>query len=174
MKFSTRTREIIRNRANGYCEVCGMALRIYAQIHHRRPRGMGGTRQADSASPANGLYVHQKCHDTIERNRATGLRKGWLVRQGDDPAQIPVQLWTGWHLLKDDGSVEKYRRGDVGGEASSPVGSQMTKDAEGSVDTDGVERANEIVPDGIATDHSDDSPLADAKFGSDDVGRDAL
>ena len=133
-----------------------MALRIYAQIHHRRPRGMGGTRQADSASPANGLYVHQKCHDTIERNRATGLRKGWLVHQNDDPVQIPVRLWYGWRLLSEDGGVH------------------VVTDVKGSVDTDGVERANEIVPDGIATDHSDDSPLADAKFGSDDVGRDAL
>ena len=156
MKFSTKTREIIRNRANGSCEVCGMSLRIYGQIHHRRPRGMGGTRQADTASAANGLYVHQKCHDRIERNRATAVKKGWLVHQSDDPVQIPVRLWYGWRLLTDDGGVE------------------VVKDTEGSVDSDGVEGANEIIPSGVGADHSDDGALADAKFDSDEISRHSL
>lgn len=162
MKFTTKTREIIKHRANGSCEVCGMTLRIYAQIHHRKPRGMGGTKRADSGSAANGLYIHQKCHETIERNRTTGYRKGWLVHQGDDPVQVPVQLWYGWHLLNEDGSVQKYRQGSDGGEASLPAGSQMVPNVEGSIDTDGVEGANEIVPDGVGADHSDNGSLADA------------
>ena len=170
MKFSTRTREIIKNRANGSCEVCGMTLRIYAQIHHRRPRGMGGTKQAATASAANGLYIHQKCHETIERNRATGLRKGWLVSQSDDPVQVPVQLWYGWHLLNDDGTVQKYRQGSGGGEASLPAGSDVVPNVEGSLNSDGVERAHEIVPDAVGPDHSEDGSLADAEFGSDEVG----
>ncbi len=152
MKFSTKNREIIKNRANGSCEVCGVTLRVYAQIHHRRPRGMGGTKQQVAGSPANGLYVHQKCHETIERNRSTGLRKGWLVRQGDDPVQVPVQLWYGWRLLRDDGSVE------------------VVDDAKRPSYLDRIEGAGETVPSGVGANESDDGPLADTKFGGDEVG----
>ena len=156
MKFSTRTRDIIRKRSNGRCELCGMPLNIYGQIHHRRPRGMGGTKRMDSASAANGLYVHQKCHEKIESNRAHALEMGWLMHQTDDPVQVPVRLWLGWRLLRDDGSIE------------------MVSNAESSADTNGIKGANEIVPDTVGADQSDNGSLANTEFNSDQISGDSL
>jgi len=153
MKFSTKTRDAIRRRANGSCEVCGVSLRIYGQIHHRRPRGMGGSKQETTGSAANGLYVHQKCHDRIERNRANALDRGWLVSQYDEPDTVPVKLWYGWRLLTADGGV------------------QMVNDAEGSLDLGDSEGAIEIVPDGVSADHSQHGSLTDAEFASNEISR---
>lgn len=80
-----------------------MALVVH--YHHRRPRGMGGTSRRPSGDPANCLYLHPKCHDQIERERAQGLENGWLVRQTDEPATVPVLRQGQWVLLGQDGSV---------------------------------------------------------------------
>lgn len=78
-----------------------------AQIHHRRPRGMGGTKQRESGNAANGLLLHPSCHERVERNRSAALAAGWLVPQHADPAEVPVRLWDGWALLSDDGSLTR-------------------------------------------------------------------
>lgn len=117
-------RQLVIDRAWGYCEMCGTrvltdlnrALCAYS-IHHRRPRGMGGTRRPDTNSPANLLLVCGDatapggCHAWIETNRAEALRRGLLVRSTADPATVPVQLEGGdWVLLTHDG-----RRADATG-----------------------------------------------------------
>jgi 5-methylcytosine-specific restriction protein A len=108
MKFSQKTRDLIHHRAKGKCEKCGIPLLGgLAQIHHRRPRGMGGTKRKESGSAANGLYVHLKCHMDIESNRTAALDNGWLVQQFLEPADIPVKLWNGWFTLAADGSLNE-------------------------------------------------------------------
>src|SRR6056300_1190773 len=76
------------------------------QIHHRKPRGMGGTKDPASRSAANGLLVHFRCHERIERNREESYAFGWLVLQTQDSHETPVRLHHGWFLLNDDGSVD--------------------------------------------------------------------
>lgn len=102
MKFSEATRKVIYKRANGRCEVCGLPWQI-AQIHHRRPRGMGGTSRKNSGTASNGLLVHPKCHARIESQREIALENGWLVSQTADPLVVPVKLWHGVVLLDDNG-----------------------------------------------------------------------
>lgn len=106
MKFTESTRNAIRQRAGSRCEVCGLPADL-AQIHHRRPRGMGGTKRRESGGAANGLLLHPACHERIERNRAAALENGWLVSQTADPAEVPVRLWDGWALLNPAGSVTR-------------------------------------------------------------------
>lgn len=106
MKFSQKVRDLIHHRANGRCEICGMPC-IGGQIHHRRPRGMGGTTRQESGKASNGLYVHLKCHSNIESQRNVALRNGWLVPQTGEPADIPVVLYYGTVVLSDDGSVNQ-------------------------------------------------------------------
>lgn len=106
--FSLVTRRIIKERAGSEaehvrCEVCGVWTDTGA-IHHRRARGMGSTKRPESNLPSNGLSVCNGCHEMIESWRADALKKGWLLRQWDDPASTPVQLWDGLYLLSDDGS----------------------------------------------------------------------
>ncbi len=79
-------------------------------LHHRRPRGMGGSKLASSSSAANGLAVHNEpCHQQrIEADRVAARENGWLLSQGGpDPTEVPVLIsGRGWVLLLDDGSVE--------------------------------------------------------------------
>lgn len=107
--FSTVTRARIHARAKGRCEVCGARMST-GQIHHRQPRGMGGTRNDGKASAANGLWVHPMCHTRIEMYRERGLLRGWLVKQTDDPLTVAVKLWDGWWLLDDDGGLTEVNR----------------------------------------------------------------
>ena len=110
MKFSEHDREVIKTRAANRCELCGSRL-IGGHIHHRQPRGMGGSRHnVAKGSPANGLWIHPGCHMTIEMSRSQALENGWLVRQSDDPTQVPVRLWDFWWLLADDGTMTKVDR----------------------------------------------------------------
>ena len=87
MKFTEKVRKEIVARANGRCESCG-SIAMYNQIHHRRPRGMGGSRDPLSGSAANGLFVHPACHSKIESDRKQALENGQLVRQGIDPSTV--------------------------------------------------------------------------------------
>lgn len=93
-----RTVEALFDRSGGNCERCGG---FGEQIHHRRPRGMGGTRRED----ANGLpaLVHlcRLCHEFIESNREWAHENGWLVRQWADPAYQPVKIQGSWVQLSD-------------------------------------------------------------------------
>lgn len=68
---------------------------------------MGGTKNLDSRSPANGLLVHFKCHEWIERNRTEAYSLGYLVRQHEDSTTISVLLPDGRAILHDDGTATK-------------------------------------------------------------------
>lgn len=89
--------DAIDNRAGHLCEVCGQD-RI-AERHHRRPRGQGGSKRADTNTAANGLGVCRSCHALIESYRNVARLLGWLVQQNHHPADQPV-LWRGrWMRL---------------------------------------------------------------------------
>lgn len=100
---STRTKQLVADRAGYCCEICGLSLHdgtYWAEphsFHHRRPRGMGGTRDQASNTPANLLLLcgtgTTGCHGRIERDRSTAYVFGWLVTQGTDPVLTPVWVW---------------------------------------------------------------------------------
>lgn len=104
--FSKQVRDIITRRAQGICERCGCAAPAY-QLHHRRPRSMGGSKRADTNQPSNGLYVCVACHCAIESDRELSLENGWLVRQGQAPADIPVMRHGSSVYLSDDGTINQ-------------------------------------------------------------------
>ena len=102
-KFTEKTRELIQERADYRCEICGIRMAYGGQIHHRQPRGMGGSRNKEIASPANGIYVHMNCHAMVESIRSRAYTMGWLVHRGRSIGSQEVRLWDGWFLLTDDG-----------------------------------------------------------------------
>lgn len=104
MKFTEKTRALVEERAKGLCEVCGGRVDM-AQIHHRKPRGMGGTKNPASRSAANALFVHFRCHEWIERNRTEAYQMGYLVHQQEASDSKPVLLPNGWFVLMDDGTL---------------------------------------------------------------------
>lgn len=107
--FPKPVRDIITRRSRGVCERCGTNPAV--QIHHRRPRAMGGTRRPESNLAANGLHVCPGCHCAIESDREEALKHGWLVRQGQEPWTVPVFRMGEWVWLDDNGSFEMRTNG---------------------------------------------------------------
>lgn len=103
MKFTEKTRNLVVARAGGNCELCGAAVNN-PNLHHRKPRGMGGTKNPESRSPANALFLHFTCHEWVERNRTESYELGYLVRQAENSNAKPVLGPDGWFLLNDDGT----------------------------------------------------------------------
>jgi 5-methylcytosine-specific restriction protein A len=111
--FSREVRQLVQERAgyeNGYivCEIqacCqGRAVALY-ELHHRRARGMGSSRRPETNQAANSLAICRDCHSFAESQRETALRNGWLVRQNQTPADVPVLYRHRWMILSNDGSV---------------------------------------------------------------------
>lgn len=93
------TVELVRWRDRDRCRRCGAAGE---QIHHRRPRGAGGTKDPAINATGNLVLVCQECHLWIETHRTDAMAQGWLVsRYGPGPASIPITV-RGLPLWLDD------------------------------------------------------------------------
>ena len=101
-RIPTGHRAAVLQRCEGLCERCARWLaNIPADLHHRRPRGMGGTSDPDIHQPANMLALCRVCHRWVEDNRTVALEQGWLISQHDTrpPYEIPVYVHGGWYLV---------------------------------------------------------------------------
>jgi 5-methylcytosine-specific restriction protein A len=105
MKFTEEVRDIVLKRAAGKCERCGLPIKGSAEYHHRRPRGMGGSKDPAVGSASNCLLLHPGCHGHIESYRMKGRGLGYLVSQTQDPQEVAVKRWDGWVLLQPDGGL---------------------------------------------------------------------
>ena len=108
--FSKPVRELILARSKGGCEI---GFFCYPeQIHHRRPRGAGGSKARDTNQAANGLALCAACHRMVESNREQALANGWLVLQGHDPAAVPVlRHGSDWVIFDNEGGITVYKDG---------------------------------------------------------------
>lgn len=103
-EFSPATRKAICERAGDRCEVCRVAA--VAQLHHRRPRGAGGTKRASTALASNGLALCGPCHHWCEMNRTESMKLGYLVSQYWEPSNVAVCLDGRFVFLTDSGAYE--------------------------------------------------------------------
>lgn len=108
---TARIRSIVRTRSGGICERCGGYQAV--QQHHRRPRGMGGSRRPDTNTPSNLLDLCAHCHREVEADRIDSYVDGWLVRQADLPIDIPVRYRGELVLLDDCGGMTPTLIGDA-------------------------------------------------------------
>lgn len=110
--------DICWQRAGGQCERCGQGLRFsdrgYAwSLHHRQPRGMGGSRAPYVNLPSNLLVLCGSgvtgCHGWVEANRRDALELGLLVSRaaGTEPVLVPVTLAGSAWWLDDYGGKER-------------------------------------------------------------------
>lgn len=102
--FPNHVRQLIRQRSNDMCERCGQ--KYGTEVHHRRPRGMGGTKQADTNVASNALHLCGLCHKIVEQSRDQAINNGWLVKQNHNPIDIPVLYRGAWMYLDDDGNMQ--------------------------------------------------------------------
>ncbi len=119
---SKTTRALVYARAGERCELCGESAEG-GSVHHRRPRGMGGTKDPARNAASNLLLLcgsgTTRCHGWVESHRDHALLLGLLIPKGSPylPADIPVALGHGigsvW--LTDDG---QYRTTPPEGETA--------------------------------------------------------
>lgn len=92
-------REAVLERDNHACTRCGVAVRRpYYSLHHRRPRGMGGSRLLHTMANLVTLCGSgvDGCHGAIERDRPGSRATGWLVPNGAAPEGWPVLRGGSW------------------------------------------------------------------------------
>lgn len=88
-----RARQIVKARAHLRCERCGTSVKYEpSNVHHRNPRGMGGSSNPEIHATANLLLLCIACHGWTESHRAEAYRLGYLVETGIDPLDKPVLL----------------------------------------------------------------------------------
>lgn len=97
--FTPATRAAIRDSHPG-CVGCGSRV---DELHHVRPRGIGGTSNAAIRQPWNGLPVCRSCHRIAESRRSLARDLGWLTTRPDpdEPFWTCRLGWCRWVLLDD-------------------------------------------------------------------------
>jgi hypothetical protein len=108
---SKETRTAVLARSNHRCEKCGLMLAqgFFYSIHHRTPRGMGGTREKRLNLPSNLVAICGSgttgCHGWIESHRSEAEDEGWLVSRYQESAEVPLFIYgVGWRYLTDEGT----------------------------------------------------------------------
>lgn len=93
-------RDAVTARNGGTCLCCD--ARPGEQVHHRKPRGMGGTSDPAVNRPSNLVWICAGCHASIERHRTLAYAEGWLVPYAADPASVPLLMPSSMVMLFDD------------------------------------------------------------------------
>ena len=111
MSITAKTRQIVLDRDEYRCQRCGEYVGPFGEysIHHRRPRGMGGTKRPETDLPGNLVVLCGSgttgCHGQVEADRLRATAAGFLVSQHADPELIPVHTFRGKVLLSNDGML---------------------------------------------------------------------
>lgn len=109
-KMPQATIRSVTDRSQNRCERCGTQDSLRWSFHHRKPRGMGGSKDPAINSPANILLLCGSgttgCHGWVESHREQAYEEGLLVHRNDDPDEIPVTLRYGTVWLDAVGGVQ--------------------------------------------------------------------
>lgn len=110
--------DLVLDRDHHSCVVCANSLHGVRgrdwSVHHRDPRGMGGTSRSEVNLPSNLLVVCGSgttgCHGWIEARRSEAEEMGLLLRGNEKPTEVPVATWYGVVLLNDEGGYTELSR----------------------------------------------------------------
>jgi hypothetical protein len=101
-------RQLVQGRALGCCERC-LEWAPDAHHHHRRVRGMGGSKATNRHDPSNLVQLCPVCHKWVHDNPAESVATGFMVPRNSplSPFDVPVVDLAGVsRLLDDEGSFE--------------------------------------------------------------------
>lgn len=86
-------RQLVMARCHGHCERCGWW--VGGDIHHRQPKGMGGSTRPDRHNVENLVHLCRRCHSWAHGKPIDASAEGFIVerRSGVDPLDAPVTLF---------------------------------------------------------------------------------
>lgn len=105
--------DVVWGRDEGSCARCRTGLSFTLRgsqwsLHHRAPRGMGGTKALWVNLPANLVLLCGTgvtgCHSWVESHRQDARDLGWLVPRNAvfKAEDVPVTYWDGLTYRLDD------------------------------------------------------------------------
>lgn len=94
--FPQTVRDQAAERSKLLCEGCGGHGPL--ELHHRLYKSRGGRGTIENALALCGWGNHTGCHGVA--HTAEGERRGWSIRSGFDPLDVPVLFPDGWHRLE--------------------------------------------------------------------------
>jgi len=106
---AVETRIDVWTRADDKCERCGIYIVGGGafSIHHRMPRGMGGTKNPWINDMSNLLLLcgtgTTGCHGWVESHRSEAYEDGLLVHSWLFPWEVPVHVHSNHRLADADG-----------------------------------------------------------------------
>lgn len=106
---TTDVRALAWERDGGLCVYCGQPA---TDLHHRRPRMAGGTKDPRINLPANVLWLCRAHHGWFESQRLIARSQGYLLSDVANATIQPVQTWRGLLLLDDDGTTSPANEGE--------------------------------------------------------------
>lgn len=100
-------REICWKRDRGACVRCRHTLRPgFAELQHRKARGMGGTKVEWINQPANLIWLCSSCHRLVESaEREEGVLFGYVILGSELAENAELLYHHRWARLDDDGGV---------------------------------------------------------------------
>jgi len=114
LKVEDEVRFTVLARAYYKCERCeGGATQYGFSIHHRAPRQMGGSRDANLHLPANLIVLCGSgvdgCHGWVESNRDLARQHGYLLFKIQNAEEIPFidnsgKIW----IITNDGEKRRF------------------------------------------------------------------
>jgi hypothetical protein len=114
LKVEDEVRFTVLARAFYRCERCeGGATAFGFSVHHRLPRGMGGSKNKNLHKPANLIVLCGSgvdgCHGWVESNREQARQDGYLLYRIDNASEIPFidNRGVAW-LIDDDGQKTRF------------------------------------------------------------------
>ncbi len=90
IEFTGARESTLEDRAKGRCEGCGKT--VDTQLHHRLYKGRGGRGTVVNGISLCGLGNAAGCHGIA--HTAEGEARGWSVRSGYDPAEVPALVFV--------------------------------------------------------------------------------
>lgn len=126
MNLTKSVRTTVLERDLHVCQRCGEYVGISDySIHHRRPKGMGGSKDPATNLPANLITLcgsgTTKCHGWVESHRSDALYEGFILHQAVVPELRPVKTYRGWIRLDNEGGWrEAFGSGDLSPDERNP------------------------------------------------------
>lgn len=90
-KIPKANRQTVQGRAFGRCERC-LRPTLSGHLHHRRPKGLGGSSAPDRHDVSNLVHLCPDCHSWAHSYPNGATENGYLIPRssGMSPLEVPI------------------------------------------------------------------------------------